>query len=533
MRAGSSRAPSVNTSTDAGRGGSLWEIGRRTTAVLTFGAVIALNGMAGSGALSGESIGAIASRYPSAFLPASYVFGIWSLIYLGLLVFTVDVAVRPLADAALHRRLAVWWPVNGLLNVGWIVAFSFERFIVAMMVMLALLANLVAIQRAIGDPRRLSSRDRFTTALPFGLYLAWISVAVIANAFQLATALAWDGFGVDPVWWSVLAMGVATGVGAFMALHRGVRVFPLVVAWALAGIAVRNADTHLLSVTGWTLACAGGLVFLWAALQGDDTRVKSRPAPRPTRVVALLFAFAGAGAAASPAPLAAQSPRFELELEGGPAWQSRNDVEIPNDGTASRFSLADLAGPGPVAAGRLYLTWSFSESQSLRLLLAPLRLTGTGVPAGPLRFAGASYSAGMPLEATYQFNSYRVSYRWRFHASDRYAAWVGFTAKVRDASIGLAQGSTSSRKDDLGFVPLLHLAGDWRPRPGWRVSFDADALAGGPGRAMDASLKLVYDFDDRWSVRAGYRTVEGGADVESVYAFAWLHYATAAVAWRW
>jgi hypothetical protein len=41
---------------------------------------------------------------------------------------------------------------------------------------------------------------------------------------------------------------------------------------------------------------------------------------------------------------------------------------------------------------------------------------------------------------------------------------VGFTAKVRDAEISLTQETTSARKDDVGFVPLLHVAGEWR----WR-----------------------------------------------------------------
>jgi hypothetical protein len=61
---------------------------------------------------------------------------------------------------------------------------------------------------------------------------------------------------------------------------------------------------------------------------------------------------------------------------------------------------------------------------------------------------------------------------------------------------------------------------------------DADALAGGPGRAEDVTVKIGYEIDDRWGVRAGYRTVEGGADVEEVYNFAWLHYAVASVVLR-
>ena len=137
------------------------------------------------------------------------------------------------------------------------------------------------------------------------------------------------------------------------------------------------------------------------------------------------------------------------------------------------------------------------------------------------------------LDATYEFNSYRLTYRWRFHDGERATAWLGFTAKIRDASIALSQGATRGRKDDLGFVPLLHLAGDWRPHQRWSVSLDADALAGGPGRAIDAWLGLAYRLDERWSLRGGYRAVEGGADVESVYTFAWIHYASAGVTLSW
>ncbi len=43
-------------------------------------------------------------------------------------------------------------------------------------------------------------------------------------------------------------------------------------------------------------------------------------------------------------------PSFEIELEGGPVWQTKNDVQIPNNETGTRFSLAKLAEkchPGP------------------------------------------------------------------------------------------------------------------------------------------------------------------------------------------
>lgn len=237
--------------------------------------------------------------------------------------------------------------------------------------------------------------------------------------------------------------------------------------------------------------------------------------------------------ALAPSAAFAQEPRFVLELEGGPVWQSSNNVQVPNDGTATRFSLTDLAGTGPIWAGRTYLTWRLTERSSLRVLVAPLSFTETGTPSSPLRFEGENFLAGSPVEATYTFNSYRLSYRWLAKSTDGADYWIGGTAKIRDATIALDQGGTSSRKDNVGFVPLLHLAADWRLGPSLRIGADVDALAGGPGRAIDAAVKIGYDIDDDWSMRVGYRTVEGGADVDEVYNFAWINYAVASVVWRW
>lgn len=234
----------------------------------------------------------------------------------------------------------------------------------------------------------------------------------------------------------------------------------------------------------------------------------------------------------APLAAAAQTSRLVVEVEGGPAWQSYNDVRIPNDASATRFSLVDLVGTGPAAAGRVYVTWNTSERNGWRLLVAPFTLEATGVLDRPITFAGYTFQAGYGARARYTFNSYRLTWRHRFHAGERTTAWIGLTAKVRDATISLAQGKVLTRKDDLGFVPLLHFAGEWRPAPRWRLELDADAVAGGPGRAEDATIRVGRDLGDRWTLRAGYRMVEGGADVDAVYTFAWLHYAVVSIAWR-
>jgi hypothetical protein len=233
-----------------------------------------------------------------------------------------------------------------------------------------------------------------------------------------------------------------------------------------------------------------------------------------------------------PTAIAQDGSRFVIELEAGPVWQSRNDVQIPNTNAGTRFSLVDLVGNGPWPAVRLYVTWNINNRHSLRGLAAPLSYTESGTFTEPVDFAGATYRPDQPVEATYKFNSWRLGYRYRFMDRERTKLWVGFTTKIRDAKIELAQGSTTSKDTDVGFVPLLYLAADWRFARKWHFVFDFDGLAGGPGRAFDVALKLGYDINDHWGVRGGYRTLEGGADVESVYNFAWLHYAVLSGVYR-
>ncbi len=108
----------------------------------------------------------------------------------------------------------------------------------------------------------------------------------------------------------------------------------------------------------------------------------------------LLLGLLGATAVTVAPAAADEEPRFGLELEAGPAWQSKNDVQIPNNELGTRFSLKGLVGQGPWASGRLYFTWNINRRHSVRTLLAPLSYTETGSFDTPVAFADASYQRG-------------------------------------------------------------------------------------------------------------------------------------------
>jgi hypothetical protein len=222
---------------------------------------------------------------------------------------------------------------------------------------------------------------------------------------------------------------------------------------------------------------------------------------------------------------------FSIELEGSPLFLSRNDVRIPNDETATEFSLVDVVGKGPYSAFRVEAAFDINEKNGLRFVVAPLRIDGSGRLTENVSFAGEGFAPGS-VEASYQFSSYRVTYRYRLYNGERWRWKVGFTGFIRDARIALEQDGKLAEDTDVGFVPLAYLQGRARLGSRWHFVFDFEGLGASQGRAFDIASKLGYDFNEQWSGWFGYRTIEGGADVEDVYNFAWLHFAVASIRYR-
>ena len=161
-------------------------------------------------------------------------------------------------------------------------------------------------------------------------------------------------------------------------------------------------------------------------------------------------------------------------------------------------------------------------------MFAPLEIQDSGELGDTVRFAGESFAPGA-VDGTYQFSSYRLTYRYRFFDGDTWRWKIGFTGFVRDARIALQQGERFAEDTDVGFVPLVHLQGRARLAERWDFLVDLDGLGSTQGRAFDVTARIVRRLGDRWSVSFGYRTIEGGADVDRVFNFAWLHFATASI----
>ncbi|MBX3371370.1 MAG: hypothetical protein KF793_13370 [Nitrospira sp.] len=223
--------------------------------------------------------------------------------------------------------------------------------------------------------------------------------------------------------------------------------------------------------------------------------------------------------------------RFSLEFETGAVWQSRNQIQIPDSSNGTRFGLTDIQGNGPNVQRRVELTWNLSHQHSLRFVYAPLGFSGTGSFGSPVRFSGGTFAPGVPVDSDYKFDSYRLTYRYLVHESERWRWRIGATAFIRDARVELRQQGRVASDSNVGFVPLLSTSLEYDIAPRWTALFDFDGLVSTQGRAIDAALKIRYDLTDHWFITAGYRVFEGGVDNDR-YAFGWYNFALVSVGVR-
>lgn len=219
-----------------------------------------------------------------------------------------------------------------------------------------------------------------------------------------------------------------------------------------------------------------------------------------------------------------------VDVEGGPAFTGYNDLAIPAS-SGTRISLKDGIVSDPALSVRVRLGYTFAGRHTVSVLYSPLSVHGSGVLASDVTYQGKTFLKGSTVESVYRFDSYRLTYRYAFVATDTLNVAAGLTGKVRSADIAIMGDSGYAHRVDLGIVPLINFSVRWNFAGPFSVLLDGDALVSPYGRAEDVLAALQYAYSDRATLRLGYRVLEGGADGGGdVYTFALFHYVMAGIA---
>jgi hypothetical protein len=222
----------------------------------------------GSGAFVGTPIQDAAGGWLDAdstlIAPARPAFGIWSVIYTGLLAYALWQLLPAQRAAPRHRRIGYAVAASLVLNALWIGVVQFDLLAMSLLVIAVLLATLAWLFVQI---RRLPPRNAFDALITdgsIGLYLGWVVVATAANATAVLAAAGFDGWGVAAPVWAVIVVAVATGVGVAIGIAGRGRIAPMLsLCWGLAWLGyARLTDEPASRITGYAALIGVGVVVV-------------------------------------------------------------------------------------------------------------------------------------------------------------------------------------------------------------------------------------------------------------------------------
>jgi translocator protein len=225
--------------------------------ILALTVVVIVNTLAVLLPINRMSTGKISDLYPSLFTPAGFTFSIWSVIYLGLISFTV--AQFKYKDKPYFKELSLWFLLSCFANVCWILVWHYLFTTASLIIMLVLLFSLTRIFILLHQTEIKNRVEHFFIRVPFVIYLAWICVATIANASALLVSLNWSGGTIAPEHWTVVMITAAGLLGLVVAYKFEEPFFLLVLIWAFFGIYSKwvEGDYQLIAMA----ARIGGIVL--------------------------------------------------------------------------------------------------------------------------------------------------------------------------------------------------------------------------------------------------------------------------------
>lgn len=210
-----------------------------------FALVLLVNYLSATATGLPRTLAEVAATYPNLVEPASFTFGIWSVIY-GLTILPIIVEFIPLVDRETRdvykrkiRPFAWLWMV---LNIAWVFAWTYNQILLSMVLIFAYGFTLALMTDKLSKIEQ-SKRKFWFLTLPMSIHFGWIIVANFANLTTMMVDFGFDGIGMMGAFWAVAALTLVMLLGLFFYRSQGTMLVMLPAFWTLIGVIAQQAPT--------------------------------------------------------------------------------------------------------------------------------------------------------------------------------------------------------------------------------------------------------------------------------------------------
>lgn len=197
---------------------------------------LVINSLGSSGFFNNMGQKDVSDKYTTLITPAGFSFSIWGVIYTLVLINLIYFVIKRKEDrvSRLVQMISPLFIFSCLMNMGWILAFSYEMLGISTILIFGMLISLMLIIEKIYKNR--ADISYFLPGLGFTLYASWVFIATILNISLFLVQLNWGGFGISSSIWTIIILFIAIAFVLFyLKLYKNA-VFPISLAWAFFGI---------------------------------------------------------------------------------------------------------------------------------------------------------------------------------------------------------------------------------------------------------------------------------------------------------
>ncbi len=213
------------------------------------------------------SIKDLAYHYNNLFIPASYAFAIWGLIYLLYIVYCIIQLLPSQINKTGYDNLNIPFIIINLLGIVWV--YAFRQSLVAfseVVIIVMLLCSVVLFSMSQRMIRRLNY-SRWLS-VPFSMLMGWLSVAVIAGTAVFLVSVNWDGMGIGGANWVMIVLGGALLLALLIGVGYKDITYPLVIAWGTFAVwANLKTDLPIPAQAALGVAVVSLLIAVWAMVK--------------------------------------------------------------------------------------------------------------------------------------------------------------------------------------------------------------------------------------------------------------------------
>ncbi len=215
-----------------------------------------------------ESSGGALASDATLLAPDGPAFSIWSVIYAGLLAYTIWQWLPRNKTSPRHRAIGWLVAASMVLNATWLLVTQVGWLWVSVVVILALAIVLGFLLSALHRHPAENTAERIITDGTFGLYLGWVTAAACANITAAGAYSGWDLGAVGNQVLAIVVIVVAVGLGVLFTFRFGPRfTVSAALAWGLAWIGVgrSTSDPQSMAVAAAAFIAAALVLAVWLA----------------------------------------------------------------------------------------------------------------------------------------------------------------------------------------------------------------------------------------------------------------------------